>query len=109
MPLEDVRWTEGFWANRFAVNRDQSLPAMWEIMKGTEYKPFLVHFLIAAGDVEGDYHGAQWNDGDFYKFLEGVTATYAVTRDPKLLAILDQSIDAIGGRSGRTGISTRRC
>ena len=95
VPLEDVKWTNGFWAERFAVNRDKSLPAMWAIMKGTEYKPFLVNFLIAAGDVEGDYHGAQWNDGDFYKFLEGVTATYAVTRDTKLLAILDQSIDAI--------------
>ncbi|MEX2091769.1 MAG: glycoside hydrolase family 127 protein [Pirellulales bacterium] len=96
VPLEDVCWTEGIWANRFAVNRERSIPAMWEIMKGTGYKPFLVHFLIAAGDAEGDYHGAQWNDGDFYKFLEGVTATYAVTRDLKLLAILDQSVDAIG-------------
>ncbi len=38
----------------------------------------------------------QWNDGDFYKFLEGVTATYAVTHDAKLLSILDPSIDAIG-------------
>ncbi len=96
VPLVDVKWTEGFWAERFAVNRDRSLPAMWEIMKGTEYKPFLVNFMVAAGDQEGDYHGAQWNDGDFYKFLEGVTATYAVTRDPNLLAILDQSIDVIG-------------
>jgi uncharacterized protein len=95
VPLEDVHWTEGFWANRFATNRDRSIPAMWEIMRGTQYKPFLVHFLIAAGDVEGDYHGAPWNDGDFYKFLEGVTATYAVTHDAKLLAILDPSIDAI--------------
>jgi YVTN family beta-propeller protein len=60
LPIEDVRWTEGFWANRFAVNRDRSIPAMWEIMRGTEYKPFLVHFMIAAGDVEGGYHGAQW-------------------------------------------------
>jgi DUF1680 family protein len=96
VPLGDVKWTEGFWANRFAVNRDRSLPKMWAIMKGTEYKPFLVNFLIAAGDLDGDYHGAQWNDGDFYKFLEGVTATYAMAHDPKLLAILDQSIDAIG-------------
>lgn len=95
LPVEDVRWTDGFWANRFAINREQSIPAMWKIMRGTEHKPYLVHFLIAAGDAEGDYHGAQWNDGDFYKFLEGVTATYAVTREPQLKAILDESIDAI--------------
>jgi uncharacterized protein len=95
LSVEEVRWTDGFWASRFAVNRERSIPAMWKIMRGTEHKPYLVHFLIAAGDTEGDYHGAQWNDGDFYKFLEGVTATYAVTQDPKLLAILDESIDAI--------------
>src|SRR3989304_5418519 len=95
VPLGEVEWKDGFWAKRFATNRDRSLPAMWAIMKGTEYKPFLQNFLIAAGDAEGDYHGAQWNDGDFYKFLEAVTATYAVTHDPQQLAILDQSIDAI--------------
>ncbi|MGD9636829.1 MAG: glycoside hydrolase family 127 protein [Pirellulales bacterium] len=95
LPLSDVKWTDGFWAERFDVNRSQSIPAMWEIMRGTKYKPFLVHFQIAAGDAEGDYHGAPWNDGDFYKFLEGVTATYAVTGDAKLLAILDESIDVI--------------
>jgi len=94
--LGEVKWTDGFWADRFATNRDRSLPAMWEIMRGDQYKPFLQHFLIAAGDLEGDYHGAQWNDGDFYKFLEACAATYAVTSDTKLLDIIGQSVDAIG-------------
>jgi uncharacterized protein len=93
--LEESRWTEGFWAQRFAVCREQSLPAMWAIMRGDQYKPFLQHFLIAAGDIEGAYHGAQWNDGDYYKFLEAVTAMWAVTHDADLEQILDQSIDAI--------------
>jgi DUF1680 family protein len=93
--LDEVRWTDGFWADRFATCRDHSLPAMWELMRGTKYKPYLQHFLIAAGDLQGEYHGAQWNDGDFYKFLEAVCAVYAVTRDAHLTEILDQSIDAI--------------
>jgi DUF1680 family protein len=93
--LDEVRWTEGFWADRFAACRDRSLPAMWDLMRGTKYKPYLQHFLIAAGDIDGEYHGAQWNDGDFYKFLEAVCAVYAVTRDAQLAAILDESIDAI--------------
>src|SRR5262245_18898602 len=84
--LEEVAWTPGadrggFWAERMDVLRSRSIPAMWEIMKGNQYKPYLQHFLIAAGEMEGRYRGAQWNDGDFYKFLEGVTATYAVTRE----------------------------
>jgi DUF1680 family protein len=94
--LDEVRWTRGFWADRFAVVRDHSLPAMWELMKGTRYKPFYQHFLIAAGKEEGTYRGAAWNDGDFYKFLEAVCAVLAVTHDPALEEILDQSIQAIG-------------
>jgi uncharacterized protein len=93
---DEVRWTDGFWAERFAVNRERSLPAMWEIMRGHKHKPFLEHFLIAAGELEGEHHGAQWNDGDFYKFLEACAATWAVTRDPDLERILDESIAAIG-------------
>jgi uncharacterized protein len=94
--LDEVHWTEGFWADRFATCRERSLPAMWKIMRGTEYKPFYQHFLIAAGELKGEHHGAQWNDGDFYKFLEAVCAVYAVTHDPQLQQILDQSIAAIG-------------
>jgi DUF1680 family protein len=94
--LDEVRWTAGFWAERFATCRDKSIPAMWEIMRGDQHKPFLQHFEIAAGKRDGEYHGAPWNDGDFYKFLEGVTAVWAVTRDPDLEKILDQSIAAIG-------------
>jgi uncharacterized protein len=93
--LADVVWTEGFWADRFATLRERSIPAMWKLMRDGKYKPFLGHFKIAAGDAAGEYHGAPWNDGDFYKFLEAVTAVYAVTRDPQLAAILDESIPVI--------------
>jgi DUF1680 family protein len=94
--LEEVQWSGGFWAERLETLQARSIPAMWDIMKGTQYKPFLQNFLIAAGEAEGSFHGAQWNDGDFYKFLEAVCAVYATTRDPKLKAILDESIRAIG-------------
>jgi DUF1680 family protein len=94
--LDEVRWTDGFWADRFATCRDRSIPAMWDIMKGTKYKPYYQNFLIAAGQAEGDFHGAPFNDGDFYKFLEGACAALAVTRDPQLEQIIEQSIDAIG-------------
>ncbi len=94
--LDEVTWTRGFWADRFGTVRDKSVPAMWELMKGTRYKPFLQHFLIAAGEAEGEHRGAQWNDGDFYKFLEAVIAVNAAAKDPTLDNILKESIDAIG-------------
>lgn len=95
IPLADVHWTTGFWADRLTTLRERSIPAMWELMKSGKHKPFLGHFLIAAGDAKGDYHGAPWNDGDFYKFLEAVTALHAVDPSPELAGILDESIAAI--------------
>ncbi|MEO2006495.1 MAG: hypothetical protein ABGY41_20630, partial [Candidatus Poribacteria bacterium] len=38
--IGEVLWTEGFWADRFAICRDRSIPAMWEIMRGDHYKPY---------------------------------------------------------------------
>lgn len=93
--IDEVRWTEGFWAQRSQVCREQSLPAMWDIMRGTEYKPFLRHFLIAAGQAEGDYHGAAWNDGDFYKFLEAASTSLVSYPNPELQDALHQSVRAI--------------
>ena len=93
--LKDVRWTEGFWAQRLDGLRDRSIPAMWEIMSGSEYKPYLQHFLIAAGAKEGRYRGAPFNDGDFYKFLEAACLVLSQENDPELQKIVEMSIDAI--------------
>ncbi|MCA9263709.1 MAG: hypothetical protein KDA60_07655 [Planctomycetales bacterium] len=35
--LQDVQWTEGFWADRFATCRDRSVPAMWDLMRSGKY------------------------------------------------------------------------
>ena len=101
--LSEVRWTAGFWADRFATCRDHSIPAMWELMRGNAYKPFLQHFLIAAGKLEGEHHGAKWNDGDFYKWMEAATATLAVQASPELSAILDRCVAAIGAAQRSDG------
>ena len=96
MCLSAVKWTGGFWKQRYATCRDKMVPSMWEIMKGKKYKPFLEHFRIAAGLAEGDYHGAQWNDGDFYKWMEAVCAVQAVESDPEWDRRLDEIIAIIG-------------
>ena len=94
--LSEVQWTEGFWAQRFATCRDRSIPAMWELMKGDQYKPYYQHFLIAAGDMEGRHRGAKWNDGDFYKWIEAASSVLAVERNKELERTVDECIRAIG-------------
>ncbi len=101
--IDEVSWTNGFWADRSRVCRDRSILGMWEIMRGTEYKPFLQHFLIAAGEAEGVYHGAAWNDGDFYKWIEAACASLVVEPNADLEQAVALSIDAIAAAQREDG------
>lgn len=92
----EVNWTDGFWAQRLETCREKTIPAMWEIMRGTQYKPYLEHFRIAAGLAEGRYRGASFNDGDFYKWMEAVCLLQAVDKDHVWDQRLNEIIRVIG-------------
>jgi DUF1680 family protein len=93
--LNESRWTRGFWADRFELCRTQMIPSMARLMQGTNYSQFYRNFEIAAGLVEGKSRGASFNDGDFYKFLEGAAATLAVTNNSRINNKLDEVIGVI--------------
>ena len=90
--LDAVHWTSGFWAGRFDSLRTDTLPSMRRLMEDNHYSQYFRNFEIAAGLAEGDYRGAPFNDGDFYKLLEAECAAYAVTHDSKLDEHLDRTI-----------------
>jgi uncharacterized protein len=94
--LGETRWTSGFWADRFELCRNRMVPSMWRLMEGTNYTQFFRNFQIAAGLMEGKSRGASFNDGDFYKWLEGATATLAITNDPVLEKTIEDVISVIG-------------
>ncbi len=93
--LDEVHWTRGFWADRFALCRQEMVPAMWRLMEGTNYSQFYQNFRIAAGLETGHHRGAPFNDGDFYKWLEGASAVLAVTHDPELNKTIEEIIGVI--------------
>ncbi len=101
--LDEVHWTQGFWLDRFELCRTQMIPSMGRLMEGTNYSQFYYNFEIAAGLVDGKPHGATFNDGDFYKFLEGASATLAVTNNPDLRQMLDRIIAVIGRAQATNG------
>ena len=101
--LDEVKWTEGFWADRFEMCRTQMVPGMARLMQGTNYSQFYYNFEILAGIVGGKPHGASFNDGDFYKFLEGASATLAVTNDAALQKKLDEIIAVIAKAQATNG------
>src|SRR5438552_4822117 len=95
-PLEHdaVRWTSGFWGDRFACCRDVMVPVMGQLMCETERVRFLGNFEVATGKVEGRHRGPKWNDGDFYKWLEAA-AVVGATIDP-LIEIISQAQESDG-------------
>jgi len=93
--LDEVHWTNGFWADRFELCRTQMLPSMGRLMEGTNYSQYFRNFEIAAGLAEGRYRGAPFNDGDFYKLIEGACAAYGETRDEYLEQGVERAIDVI--------------
>ena len=59
--LDEVHWTDGFWADRFELCRTQMVPSMARLMQGTNYSQFYFNFEILAGLAEGKSRGASFN------------------------------------------------
>jgi DUF1680 family protein len=90
--LDEVRWTQGFWADRLELCCRNTLPALWSIMEGTNYSQFYQDFRIAAGLADGRHRGAPFNDGDFYKYLEAACAALAAHPDPELAQRIEEIV-----------------
>ena len=92
VPLGAVRWTGGFWGERFAVYSGTSVQHMWDIWCNADLSHGFRNFEIAAGECEGHHDGPPFHDGDMYKWMEGVAAVYAITKNPELDKIMDTFI-----------------
>ena len=105
--LDDVKWTDGFWAGKFTLVKDVTIPKMWEYFH-TEIGHHWINFRIAARLQGGPWKGRSWHDGDFYKWLEAVAHVYTLTQDPKLDKQMDEVIEIIGKAQQPDGyLSTR--
>ncbi len=98
----DCRWTEGFWAEKFAHCEKVMVPHMGAILKG-DVGHGLNNFKIAAGLLPGTHQGFSWHDGDFYKWMEAAAYVYGINQDEAILAELDEIIDVIGQAQGADG------
>ena len=95
LELSEVHWTRGFWADRFELCKTEMIPNLQQLLEGTNYSQYFQNFRIAAGLAEGRFRGAPFNDGDFYKWLEGACAMLAATRDAALEKHIDEIIAVI--------------
>jgi DUF1680 family protein len=94
--IDAVRWTDGFWAERFDWCRKVVIPSMGRLLEDPNISHAYENFRIAAGRKQGRHRGPKWNDGDFYKWLEAVAFVYATTQDEELGRQMDGIIEVIG-------------
>lgn len=94
-PLGAVKWTGGFWGERFGVYSNTSLQSMWNTWNNPDVSHGFRNFEIAAGDCQGEHWGPPFHDGDMYKWLEGVASVYAVTKNPELDKLMDYFVERV--------------
>ena len=104
VPLGSAQWTGGFWGDRFQMLSTTGIWDMWNTWNtpwevidnmGLHGSNGFRNFEVAAGTVKGKHHGPPFHDGDMYKWLEACASVYAVTKDPKIDALMDQFIEQV--------------
>jgi uncharacterized protein len=108
VPLDAVRWTEGFWAERYQQACETSVEVLWDLLADPDAGHVLQNFQIAAGLLEGDHEGTDWQDAWMYKWIESAASIWRVTGDAQLAERMDRCIDLIAGAQEDDGyISTQ--
>ncbi len=95
LDLSEVRWTGGFWAERFDLVRKNTIPVMWDALHNPANGAQIASFRIAAGEggeIAEPKRLNWWSDGDVYKTLEAMAFVYALTKDPGLDRRMDEMI-----------------
>ena len=95
LAMDDVKWTDGFWYTQSEVERQNTLPFMWDLYHDAEVTHAYRNFEIAAGLLKGTHDGPSFHDGDFYKIMEAMASVYATTKDKNLDKQMDQAIAMI--------------
>ena len=106
--MSEVRWTQGFWAERFDTVHKVTIPTMWQAMQIPGNGALFRNLRVAAGLEQAPFEGKNWSDGDVYKWIETVACIYGVTRDKDLDRQMDEAIEVIAKAQAPVGyISTQ--
>lgn len=100
LPLGKIEIQDRFWNKYADLVRQVIIPYQWGILndeiEGVETSHCIANFKIAAGEAEGEFEGAVFQDTDVAKWLEAVGYSLSVHRDAELEKIADETIELIG-------------
>ena len=98
--LRDIVISDSFWNKYTKLVKEVIIPYQWDILndriEGVETSHCIANFKIAAGEAEGEFQGAVFQDTDVAKWLEAVGFALSFGRDEKLEQLADETIDLIG-------------
>lgn len=107
LPLQNIKISDNFWTKYTKLVKDVIIPYQWDILNDriddAEPSYCLNNFRIAAGEKEGEFGGAVFQDTDVAKWLEAVAFTLSTTKDEALESIADDVIDLIGRAQDKNG------
>ena len=98
--LSECEIKGGFWGPKVDMVRNQVLRYQWQVLndeiKDAEPSHCIENFRIAAGELQGTFHGMGFQDSDLAKWLEAVAYALQTRPDPELEALADQAVALVG-------------
>lgn len=99
LDLKKIKINDFFWSKHVNLVKEVIIPYQWEAINDripdAESSHCLENFKIAAGEKEGEFYGAVFQDTDIAKWLEAVGFTLAAVKDSELEKTADEVIDLI--------------
>lgn len=100
VPLNKIKISDQFWNRYIHLVKDVLIPYQWDILNDrlpdVETSHCIENFKIAAGETDGDFEGAVFQDTDVAKWLEAVAYSLAAEPDEHLSYLADKTINLIG-------------
>ncbi len=100
VPLSNIQINDKFWNRYIKLVKEEIIPYQWnalnDLVLDAEPSHCINNFKVAAGEVDGTFEGAVFQDTDVAKWLEAVAYTLATYKDEELEKLADETIDLIG-------------
>jgi DUF1680 family protein len=100
VPVSAVTFRDGFWAERRRVNRDVSIPHMFEQLETTGV---IDNFRSISGRSPAASRGPVYRDSDLYKWMEAAAWELACAPNEGLEERLESVIDEIAAAQDASG------
>jgi len=105
--LANIRLNDGFWSKRAELIAREVIPYQWDALNdnilGAEPSHAIENFRIAAGEVNGEFHGMVFQDSDVAKWIEAASYSLHTYLNPQLEAKIDLVIELMGRAQGPDG------